>query len=414
MADLEPQPLRTDDDYDALLDRIAGAKLVMLGAASHGTREFYDMRCRISKRLIEERGYNAVTAVTDWADAYRVNRYIQGAADDADAEQALRDFRRFPSWIWRNEETLDFVGWLHEHNERTRYANPVAFHGLDLYSFFRATARVIEYLDSTDPAAAERARAHYAVLGHFDMEPGDAGGGALAIDAEDRDALLAELIQIQLRAESYLRRDGTAVEDIEFYAEQHARLAGNAERYYRTLLTDRVAAWRWREQHMAETLRALIENLERRGTEPRVLVWGHNSHVGDASVTELGERGEVSLGQLARERWPGEVALVGLTSYAGSVTASATWAGDVDRMRVRPALDSSYEAMFHELEHPTFYLDLGPRDGADLGEERLERAIGVVYRPERERESHFFSADITGQFDAVIHVDESTAVEPLD
>jgi erythromycin esterase-like protein len=418
MSELKPQVLGTEgkgNEYDELLERIGDSPIVMLGAASHGTREFYSERCRITKRLIEEQGFRMLAAVTDWADAFRVNRYVQGAPDDPDPEQALGDFRRFPTWVFRNREVLAFVTWLREHNEGIRYRNPVAFHGLDLYSFFQATARVIRYLESADPDAAERARTHFAQLGHLDMEPGHVAGGGLAIEAPDRRELLGELVQLQLRAQSYLRRDGTAVEDAEFYAEQHTRLAANAEGYYRMLLTDRGAAWREREQHMAETLSNLLENLERRGEPPRVVVWGHNSHVGDASVTELGERGEVSLGQLARERWPGEVALVGFTSYKGTVTASSTWAGAAEQMQVRPALDASYEALFHDLEHPRFYLDLG-RKGQIAGDggERLERAIGQVYQPERERESHFFSADISEQFDAVVHIDEATAVEPLD
>lgn len=420
MAELEPRALSVDGEareYDELLNRIsaAGTKVVMLGAASHGTEEFYSERCRLTKRLIEELGFKVVAGVTDWADAYRVNRFVQGATDDSDPEHALRDFRRFPAWVWRNEETLDFVAWVREHNERNEFRATVALHGLDLFSFFRATATVIEYLESADPEAAARARAHYAKLGHFDMETGDAAAGALEIDPADRRKLLAQLVQIQLDAQSYLRRDGTAVEDVEFYAEQHARLVTQGERYYRMLLTDRAAAWREREQHMASMLVDLAENLERRGEEPRIVVWGHNSHVGDARVTELGERGEISIGQLARERWPGEVALIGFTSYAGTVTASSTWSGPVERMRVRPALDSSYEALFHGLGHSRFYLDLQRQEtAAGLGEDRLERAIGFVYQPERERESHFFCADLPGQFDAIVHIDEAHAIEPLD
>jgi erythromycin esterase-like protein len=414
MRELEPRALSTDSDYDDLLERIGDARIVMLGAASHGTHEFYSERCRISKRLIERHGFRMVAAVTDWADAYRVNRFVQGAPEDSGPEQALRDFRRFPTWVFRNREMLDFVAWLRRYNDETRYRDPVALHGLDLYSFFRATAKVIEYLESTDPDAAERARAHYAALGHFDMEPGYGGDGGLEVDSAGRSALLGELLQIQLHAQSYLRRDGTAIEDAEFYTEQHMRLATNAERYYRVLLSNRAAAWREREQHMAETLSNLIENLERRGGSPKVVAWGHNSHVGDARVTELGERGEISLGQLARERWPGEVALVGFTSYKGTVTASSTWAGDARRMPVRPALEGSHEAVFHRFGEPRFYLDLSNGATTTLGGHRPQRGIGTVYRPETEFANHFFSADISGQFDAVVHIDEANAVEPLD
>jgi erythromycin esterase-like protein len=414
MRELEARALSTDSDYDQLLERIGEARIVMLGAASHGTQELYRERCRITKRLIEERDRNVVAAVTDWGDAYRVNRYVQGAADDENPEQALRDFCRFPTWDWRNAETLDFVAWLREHNDRTRYVDPVAFHGLDLYSFFRAAARVNEYLESVDPAAAELARAHYAVLGHFDMDPGDASARALPIDPADRHELLAELVQLQLRTQSYLRRNGTAVEDVEFYTQQHARLAANAESYYRMLLTDRAGAWRRREQHMAETLEQLLENLERRGNTARAVVWAHNSHVGDARHTEMGERGGVSLGQLARQRWPDEVVLIGFTNYAGTVTASSAWQGAVQRMRLRPALQSSYEAVFHGVDEPQFYLDLHRSADPTLRDHRIQRGIGVIYRADTEFASHFFSARIAGQFDAVIHIDEASALEPID
>jgi erythromycin esterase-like protein len=417
VRNVKPRALSADgktSDYDELIERIGDARVVLLGAASDGAQESYRERCRISKRLIEEHDFKAVATEADWSDAYRVNRYVQGAAEDNGPEQALRGFCRFPTWVWRNAEVLSFVSWLREHNDGVRREGPVGFHGLDLYSFYRAAATVIDYLDSADPEAAERARRHYAHLGCFDAGGKADRDGGFAIRESDGRKIVAQLIERQLCSQSYLRRNGTAAEDIQFYTEQHERLWSKAESYYRTLISDRDAAWRQREHHMAETLAQLLDSLEARGDSPRVVVWAHNSHVGDARHTEMGERGEVSIGQLARQRWPGEVALIGLTNYAGTITASPSWQGAVQRMRLRPALESSYEAVFHKVDEPRFYLDLRHAADPALRAHRIQRGIGVIYRAEDEFPSHFFSARIAGQFDAVSTLDEATAGEALD
>jgi erythromycin esterase-like protein len=412
----EAQPLSgADDDYDGLLDLVGDASVVLLGEASHGTHEFYRERARITRRLIEERGFRGVAVEADWPDAYRVNRYVHAAADDADAEEALRGFRRFPTWMWRNAEMLDFVGWLRDHNERAGFARGASFFGLDLYSLNSSVAEVIAYLERVDPAAAERARERYACFEQFGGEQAYGRAATLGIGESCRQGVVAQLTELQRLGNAYLRRDGVAAEDEQFYAEQNARLVASAEEYYRSMFGEPASSWNLRDRHMADTLGRLAHHLSRYGEPPKLVVWEHNSHIGDARMTEMSGRGELNVGQLARQRWPEQVALVGFTTYSGTVTAASSWDAPAERKRVRPALQESYECLFHELGKPRFFLDLVSGDAAQaLAEPRLERAIGVIYRPETERASHYFFAHLAGQFDAVIHIDETRAVEPLE
>ncbi|HEU0023565.1 MAG TPA: erythromycin esterase family protein [Thermoleophilaceae bacterium] len=401
-------------DHDELLDLVGDARLVLIGEATHGTHEFYRQRSVITKRLIEERGFTAVAVEADWPDAYRVNRWIRGSEDDPDAERALAGFQRFPTWMWRNADTLDFVGWLREHNDRA--ARAVGFYGLDLYSLYRSIEAVVGYLAEVDPDAAERARERYACLGRF--EESQAYGHAVASGASEpcRHAAVGQLLELQRRAADYLRRDGLAAEDEQFYAEENARLVLNAEEYYRTMFDGAERSWNLRDRHMGDTLDRLLAHLERRDAGARVVVWAHNSHVGDARRTDRARRGELNIGQLARERHGGAAMLIGFTTYDGTVSAASNWDAPVERKRVRPALQESYEALFHHAGIPAFWLPLGEYGpaAAPLSEPRLERAIGVIYRPETERASHYFAASLAGQFDAVIHIDRTRAVEPLE
>ncbi|MBS1677166.1 MAG: erythromycin esterase family protein [Actinobacteria bacterium] len=402
-------------DYDGLLELIGDVPVVMIGEASHGTHEFYRERARITRRLIEEKGFRAVAVEADWPDAYRVNRYLHGAADDADAEEALRGFRRFPTWMWRNAEVLDFVGWAREHNRLAEPGEGVSFFGLDLYSLATSVEAVIAYLERVDPAAAARARRRY---GAFEVFGGDQDYGravTFGISESARSDVVEQLVELCRSAEAYLRRDGIAAEDEQFYAEQNARVIVGAEEYYRAMFAAPTETWNLRDRHMAETLERLDAHLGRYGSPPKIVVWEHNSHVGDARMTEMSRRGEHNLGQLARERRPRETFLIGFTTYAGTVTAASAWDAPAERKVVRPALPESYEALFHALDEPRFLLDLtAPGVVDELLQPRLERAIGVIYRPETERQNHYFSARLAAQFDAVIHIDETRAVEPLE
>ena len=403
-------------DYDPLFELIGDARVVLLGEASHGTHEFYEQRAAITRHLITERGFAAVAIEGDWPDAERVNRFVRGGGTDADAEEALGGFRRFPTWMWRNAEVLDFVGWLRARNDALDPALRAGVYGLDLYSLAASMDAVIRYLDTEDPGAAPRARRRYECLQPYGPESTEYGQAVLfGVSASCRRHVIEQLVELRRHAADYLRNDGDAAEDAYFTAEQNAVLVGDAEEYYRTMLGDAVNSWNLRDRHMADTLDHLVAHLDRHGPTARVVVWAHNSHVGDARATQMGERGELNLGQLMRERHPGEVVTVGFTTATGTVTAAESWGAAAARMHVRPPTPGSYEELLHRTGIPVFLL--APLDAGELGqvldETRLERAIGVIYRPMTERQSHLFASRITRQFDALIHIDRTRAVEPL-
>jgi erythromycin esterase-like protein len=402
-----------DDDYDELLELVGDRRFVLLGEASHGSHEFYRERARITKRLIDEKGFNAVAVEADWPDAYRVNRYVLGEPGDADATAALADFRRFPAWMWRNTDVVRFVEWLRARNDAHHAPTKARFYGLDLYSLRASMEAVVGYLDQVDPSAAAAARARYSCFDHVHGEGPEYGHAvALNIAVPCEDEVVSELIDLRHRAAELLRRDGWVAEDEFFFAEQNARLVLNAERYYRAMYRGRVSSWNLRDQHMTETLEALTDHLDHLVGRARVVVWEHNSHVGDARATELGAQGELNVGQLVRSRWPGESLLVGFTTDSGEVTAASEWGGPAERKRVRPALSGSHEALLHAAGSRLF---VAMGDAGHLFDvPRLERAIGVIYRPDTERQSHWFHARASQQFDAIIHLDHTTAVEPLE
>jgi erythromycin esterase-like protein/predicted phosphoribosyltransferase len=398
-------------DYDPIVQRATATGIALIGEASHGTRDFYRERAELTKRLIAEAGYTAVAVEADWPDAYRVNCFVRAANDDAGPEEALRDFRRFPAWMWRNREVAEFLGWLRAWNDALPEGSPkVGFYGLDLYSLHASMQAVVEYLEQVDPEAARRARERYACFDHFSRDPQIYGYEAGAGTAEpcERQAV-EQLVELQRKRVELAGRDGPVSEDRYFYAEQNARLVVNAEQYYRAAFRGGVDSWNLRDTHMADTLEALVEHLARTRGSTKAVVWEHNSHIGDARATELGQAGELNVGQLVRERHGEQALLVGFTTFRGTVTAASDWGGPAERKNVRPALAGSWEELFHERGVPRFLLE-----PAGLGGRRLQRAIGVIYRPETERHSHYFHARLAQQFDAVIHIDETRAVEPLE
>jgi len=405
-------------DYDLLLDAIGDAPYVLLGEASHGTHEFYRERATITKRLIVEKGFNAVAVEADWPDAYRVNRFVRARSPDVDAVDALADFERFPTWMWRNADVLDFVGWLREHNDaRASGAIKTGFYGLDLYSLQASIDAVIAYLEKVDPAAAERARERY---GCFELFGPDVESYAYAVSkglfASCEDAVVTELMELRSRAAELAARDGRMADDDFFYAEENARVAKDAERYYRTMLDPHVSSWNFRDLHMVETLERLTAFLQRHSGHAKVVVWAHNSHLGDASATDMQLRGEFNIGQLMRRRHPMLSYHLGFTTYDGTVTAASNWHAAAQRKVLRSGCDGSYETIFHHTGVPRFFLDLRPETPAieALRGPFLERAVGVIYRPESERLSHYFHAYLPEQFDAVVHFDRTRAVEPLE
>jgi erythromycin esterase-like protein len=405
-------------DFDPIMELVGDARFVLLGEASHGTHEFYSIRAAITRRLIAEKGFTAVAVEADWPDAYLVNRYVRCEQDVPDEDAALAGFRRFPVWMWRNTVVRDFIGWLRAHNDAL--PDPVdrcGFYGIDLYSLFASIEAVVAYLERIDPDAARRARMRYECFEHFGEDPQRYGmSTAYGISEECEDEVVAQLVELQRGQQGYAERDGLRAADEFFFAEQNARLVLNAERYYRSMYRGRASSWNLRDQHMSESLEALAEHLSETGRDARVVVWAHNSHLGDARATQMGQQGELNLGQLTRQLHGDDAVLIGFTTYDGTVTAAHEWDDPAQLRAVRPALASSYEALLHAVGIPALALRI--RDNAEVASALrgplLERAIGVIYRPETERQSHYFEASLAEQFDAVIHVDRTHAVRPLE
>jgi erythromycin esterase-like protein len=391
-----------------LIAAVGDAHVVLIGEASHGTHEFYDERAAITRRLIEEEGFTAVAAEADWPDSWRLNRYVRGTSDDLDAESALGDFVRFPSWMWRNTVVRDFAVWLREHNASLDESRRAGFYGLDLYSLHASAESVLSYLRDVDPSAFDRAQHRYSCLDHTQDGQRYGHRASLGLDPSCEREVLAQLVELRSRAAEFLSRDGQSSKDAYFFAEQNARVVANAERYYRTMFGPAADSWNLRDTHMADTLDALLEHL---GPDAKIVVWAHNSHVGDARATEMGASGEVNIGQLARQRHADDTYTIGFTTYEGTVTAASDWDGIAERKHVRPALPGSVEERFHKSGHDRFTSFL---EDEDLRTPYLERAIGVIYRPQTERASHYFRALVAHQFDAVIHIDETHALEPLE
>jgi erythromycin esterase-like protein/predicted phosphoribosyltransferase len=403
--------------YDALLEGIGDARIVLLGEATHGTHEFYRERAFITRRLIAEKGFAAVAVEADWPDAYRINRYVRGSGADEDAVQALAGFGRFPTWMWRNADVLDFVGWLRTHNDAQPVDSRAGFYGLDLYSLRASMQAVLAYLDKVDPDAAGRARRRYGCFDQFGEEMQEYGYAATAgFHPSCEREVVTQLLELHRQRLEYASRDGRVAADEFFFAEQNARLVRNAEQYYRTMFKGRADSWNLRDRHMVDTLQELKGFLDRTRPGARIVVWAHNSHLGDARATEMGQGGEWNVGQLAREQYGASAVLVGFTTHTGTVTAASEWDGPAHRKHVRPALAGSYERLFHEAQIPRFLLPLRTdlELASALSAPRLERAIGVIYLPERERASHYFHARLSEQFDFVLHFDETRAVEPLE
>lgn len=400
-------------DYDGLAEQAADCDAVLLGEATHGTHEFYRMRAEITARLITECGFDVIAVEADWPDAWRVNRFVKGQGMD-DAAGSLAEFERFPRWMWRNQEVLGFVGWLADYNRQREFASRVGFYGLDLYSLYRSAEAVIAYLDTVDAEQAARARRRYACLDHV-RDPQRYGREAvLGLRPDCQAAAVDQLVALQRHAADYRGAGGLLAADAQFFAERNAQVVANAEHYYRAMFGTRVNTWNLRDTHMVETLFALRRHRRAQGGRGKVVVWAHNSHLGDARATDVHALGEWNVGQLVREQLGSRALLVGFTTYTGYVSAARDWDAEVEHRWVRPARPDSYEHLFHSTRLDRFYLRLNWVRADALRERRLERAIGVIYRPETERQSHYFRAALRDQFDAVFHLDETRALEPLD
>lgn len=402
-------------DYDALLESVGERSLVLLGESTHGTQEFYRMRADISVRLIEEHGFDAVAVEADWPDAYRLNRYVRGEGDDADIRLAFGDFRRFPRWMWCNEEVLRFIETMRALNDARKPSMHVGFYGLDMYSLYRSAQAVVDYLAGVDEEQAAIAKHQYAAMDHV-RDPQRYGYEAvLGIRPDCRQAVRERLMALWKHAPEYLGKDGRDAADAFFFAERNAQVVASAETYYRAMFGSRAESWNVRDEHMVHTLFALQGHLRAMGGTGKIVVWAHNSHLGDARATEMSQRGEWNVGQLVRQQAGREAALsVGFTTATGTVTAAYEWNGEPECREVRMALSDSYEHLFHRTRLDRFYLPMQGETAHALSAPMLERAIGVLYRPETEYESHYFVASLPAQFDAVFHLDETRAVQPMD
>jgi protein-L-isoaspartate(D-aspartate) O-methyltransferase len=396
-------------DLGPLMNRIGSARIVLLGESTHGSSEFYRMRERITRELIVRKGFRFVAIEADWPDAARVDHYVRHFQYPPSEWTA---FARFPTWMWRNTEVRDFVSWLRKHNGTVEKNARVAFHGLDLYSLYDSIRSVLNYLDEVDPQSARVARERYGCLTPWQHDPATYGHAALngSYPTCEPDVVRA-LSDLQAKRRAYAEHDGERFLD----AEQTARLVANAERYYRTMYYGSRASWNLRDTHMFETLKNLLAF---HGAGSKAVVWAHNSHVGNAAATEMAARGEHNIGQLCREQFAEAAYIVGFGTNSGTVAAASEWNGPMEVKEIRPALPGSYERLCHATGHARFMLGLRGQPGlcgADgLGRERLERAIGVIYRPETEMASHYFRANLPQQFDEYIWFDDTRAVTPLE
>jgi len=400
-----PAPER-GEEFGAYFEEFAGAKVILLGEATHGTSEFYRARAAITRRLIERHDYTIVAVEADWPDAARIDRYVRGREPSSSREAA---FSRFPSWMWRNVEVRDFVDWLRVHNEACPPQQRVEFRGLDIYSLRASIAAVLEYLDRVDPEQARVARERYACLTPWQSTPASYGRAALLGRDTCEDEAVEQLRELLERRLEYLGRDGEEF----FDAAQNARIVRSAEQYYRVMYRGAADSWNLRDRHMFETL----QRLSARRPCAKAVVWAHNSHIGNAAATAMGWEGEFNIGELCRTAHGRDAALIGFGTDRGTVTAARDWDGPMEIRTVLPARPDSYEFLFRQAG---LARSLTQWQGAEHGElrealsmPRLERAIGVVYRPEDELLSHYFRAVLPEQFDAYVWFEESQAITPL-
>jgi protein-L-isoaspartate(D-aspartate) O-methyltransferase len=405
----EPFSTIENADFGPLLDRIGNARIVLIGEASHGTSEFYRIRAEITKALIERKGFHFVAVEADWPDAYRIHDFVTHR--EREEPHDWEAFARFPTWMWRNHEVLDFIHWLRQFNIQHAREQRVGFYGLDLYSLFTSIHCVLNYLDRVDPKTAAVARVRYGCLTPWEADPATYGRAALSGVYRSCEADVVRMLKelSQRRAEAAVKNG----EDL-FDAQLNARLVADAEHYYRIMYYGSDESWNHRDTHMFETLRLL---LARYGDGAKAVVWEHNSHLGNAAATQFGKHGQINVGQLCREAWGASVYAIGQGTDHGTVAAASDWEGAMEIKNIRPSHPDSYERLMHLAEMDAFFLPLSKSKNrqlvAALEPRRLERAIGVIYRPDTERHSHYFDASLPGQFDEWIWFDETSAVRPL-
>ncbi len=395
-------------DLDPLIERIGDSQVVLIGEASHGTSEFYKMRAKITKKLIKERGFNIVALEADWPDAARIDNYVRHF--DVPVSE-WTSFARFPTWMWRNEETREFVDWLHIHNEKTDASDRVGVYGLDIYSLYTSVREVIKYLEEVDPELAKIARQRYSCLTPWEADPAAYGRAALMGQYQHCENDITDMLtDLLAKRQDYAQFDGARF----FNAEQNAKLIASAEQYYRIMYYGSRASWNLRDTHMFSTLQRIISH---QGEKSKAVVWAHNSHVGNALATEMSARGEYNIGQLCKQSYGDKCYIIGFGTYDGSVAAASEWDGPMQIKKINPAHPQSYEGLFHMTNVRGLLMPLrnayNEQAIEGLMKPRLERAIGVIYRQENELASHYFEAKLPAQFDEYIWIDNSSAITPI-
>ena len=403
-AAAEPLPDIDDPGFAAAFDRWADRRVVLLGESTHGTAEFHRARAAVTRRLVERHGFDLVALEADWPDAAALDRALRGRPA---REGAAPPFQRFPAWMWRNAETAAFFEALAALNRGRPAEAQARVHGLDIYSLAASIEAVVDYLEGVDPALAALARESYGCLEPWARRPaGYARAAQRAGWAACEQAVVRQCRTILEHRLAWSAQDGEDWLD----AAQNARLVAAAERYYRVMHRGGSEAWNLRDAHMAETLAHV---LEARGPGAKAVVWAHNSHVGDARATEMGaRRGQRTLGEFCRRRWGEAAALIGFGAGDGEVAAASDWGGPMEIKRLGPPLPGSFERLCAEAGPPRFLLDLqaDPELRDRLASPRLQRFVGVIHRPESERESHYADAAPSRQYDAWVWFDATRPV----
>ncbi|CAF0823269.1 unnamed protein product [Didymodactylos carnosus] len=429
-------------DFDPILSAIGDAKVVMIGEASHGTHEFYDNRAELTKRLIKEKGFTVLACEADWPCAWKVNQWVKGVStNEKNAEEALGEFLRFPRWMWRNKVVQEFITWLKAHNEMVKdRKQKTGFYGIDLYSLQASRDEVIKYLEKVDGELAKKAKKNYGCFDRYPTEESYGYSSALGLSLGCEKEAITILKQMLAKHASTMAQNKSQDDyDDSFYAMENAKIVKEAEKYYRHMFEGGEITWNIRDTHMVECLQDLLKHI---GDGAKAVIWAHNSHLGDGRETESKRSKEVNIGQLVRQRFGLENTFnIGFTTYTGSVTAADSWDMDPEFKRVKPSLKDSHEYLLHEAlitsdtknakshlaSNGQYYLlfrsnskqqedtnSISKELNDLLHEKRLERAIGVIYRPNTERQSHYFDAHLSTQFDCVIHIETTTALEPLE
>ncbi|HEX2206278.1 MAG TPA: erythromycin esterase family protein [Longimicrobium sp.] len=401
------KPLRDEGDLDTLLERIGDARVVLLGEASHGTHEYYTWRDRISRRLIEEKGFHFIAVEGDWPDCYLVNRWVKHHDGAGGARDMLHAFERWPTWMWANHEVAGLAEWLRAHNEPLPDDERVGFYGLDVYSLWDSMDVVTRYLEKVDPEAAKRARGAYGCFDPFEEDVQDYAMATMLVPTSCEEEVVRILTDLRSKGPDY----GEEGREAFFNAEQNALVARNAERYYRAMIRGGAQSWNVRDTHMIETLERLLQH---HGPDAKAIVWEHNTHVGDARATDMARVGMVNVGSLARERWGGEVVIAGFASHRGSVIAGSEWGAPMQRMRVPEAREGSWEHVFHQAGAHDRLVMMDEIDDVPAAlDARGHRAIGVVYHPEREAYGNYVPSVLPFRYDAMLYIDHSHALRPL-